>query len=81
LSGNVARIALSPNDPLHAQRPHEPSDGAAGNIQTFLLQLPPDLSNAIGASALIEDTKYLDLQMDDVAVGADRPTSHVQPLI
>src|SRR5690606_18507499 len=70
---------LSPDDPLQAHRPHKPCDGAAGDIEAFPLQLPPDLAHAIDAKVLLEDTTYLDLQAD-IAAGADRQAVHVQAL-
>lgn len=70
---------LSSNDPLQAHRPHKPGDSAAGDIEAFTLQLPPDLANAIDAEILLEDTTYLDLQAD-IAAGTDRQAIHVQSL-
>lgn len=65
------------NDPLQAHRPHQPSDGATGNVKAFPLQSQPDISSAIDTKFLLEDTTYLDLQ-SDTAVGADRQAAHVQ---
>jgi len=45
---------LSPNDPLQAHRPRRPSDSAAGDVEAFTLQLPPDLANAIDAEVLLD---------------------------
>ncbi|MNL09422.1 hypothetical protein D3C87_1301820 [compost metagenome] len=62
---------FSSNDALQAHRPHKPGDTTSGNIEAFTLQLPPDLTNAIDAEVLFEDTTYLDLQAD-IAAGTDR---------
>lgn len=70
---------LSSNDPLQAHRSHKPSDSAAGDIEAFTLQLPPDFPNAIDAEVLLEDAAYLDLQAD-IAAGADRQAIHIQAL-
>nr|CAA38902.1 unnamed protein product [Agrobacterium tumefaciens] len=65
---------LSPNNTLQAHRPHKPSNGAAGGVEAFTLQLPPDLTNAIDPKILLEDATDLDLQAD-IAAGANRQRS------
>jgi hypothetical protein len=61
---------LAPDNALKVHGPHEPSDGAPGDIDALPLQLPPDLAHAIDPEVLLEDTAYLDLQ-GNIAAGAE----------
>lgn len=47
---------LAPDNALNARALHQPCDRAAGDIEVFATQLPPDLANTINAPVLFEDT-------------------------
>jgi hypothetical protein len=53
---------LAKNDTLKSHHPHQVCNGAAGDIEAFPPQLPPDLTNAINPKVLIEHAIDLRLQ-------------------
>lgn len=50
---------LAANDALKTHHSHKPSDGAAGDVVTFSMQLPPDFAHAIDLEILVEHPAYL----------------------
>ena len=70
---------LAANDALKTHYPHEPCDGAAGNLKALPLQLSPDFPHAIDLEVLVEHPAYLNLH-GHVATGAGRQAVHVRAL-
>ncbi len=67
---------LAANDALNPHCSHKPRDGAAGDVVTFSLQLPPDLAHAIDLEVLVEHPAYLDFHGNIIAF-AGRQAVHV----
>ena len=51
---------LAANNALKTRYPHEPCDGAAGNLKALPLQLSPDFPHAIDLKVLVEYRAHLD---------------------
>src|SRR5690606_21702551 len=49
---------LAANDALKTHYPHEPCDGAAGNLKALPLQLSPDFPHAIDLEVLVEHARF-----------------------
>lgn len=70
---------LATDDALKAHGPHQTNDPAAGDVDAYLLQLPPDLAHAVNAEVLFEDAPNLDLARD-IAAGTNRQLAHIRAL-
>jgi hypothetical protein len=55
---------LAPDDPLQTHIPHQPLDGASGNVEPFAHHLSPDLADAVNREVLGEDAHYFGLESD-----------------
>ena len=53
---------LAADHALQTHVPHQPRDRAAGDIEAFALELPPDLAHAVDVEVLLEHAPDLDLQ-------------------
>jgi hypothetical protein len=54
---------LAAHDPGDAQLTHEPLDGAAGDLEAFAAQLPPDLAGAVDLVVVVPDPLDLELEL------------------
>src|SRR3954451_6061085 len=72
------RLATDHGLPTKAR--HQPLDGAAGSLEAFSPQLPPDLPHAVDAEVLREDPLNLDLQFG-VPLRTGRTLASVDPLM
>ena len=70
---------LAPDRPLQAHLLHQPRNRAAGGIEAFALQLPPDFANAVHREVLLEDPPDFDLQ-GSITLGSCRKLGGITPL-
>jgi len=64
---------------LQTHVPHQSRHCATGDIEAFVLGLPPDLAHAVDGEILIEDASDLDLQ-SGVLPGACRQPGRIEPI-